>query len=184
MMRNSDKDAALQEVYDQIPPMASCKGHCWNSCGPIPMSGRERQRIREAGYRITLEDVARKHDGTFWCDALTSEGRCGVYAIRPAVCRLWGTTPALRCPWGCEPEGGWVDDIEGLALIAESIEAGGGDYPPPGSAARLRASAGRTRAEVVRFARNGGDISRFPDRTGTELPPEIRNRKPRRRKAS
>ncbi len=184
-MRNSDKDAALQAVYDQIPPMASCEGYCWNSCGPIPMSDRERQRIREAGYRITLEDMARKHDGTFWCDALTSEGKCAVYEIRPAICHLWGTARALRCPWGCVPEGGWVDDVEGMALLAEAMEAGGGNWAP-GTADRIRAEGQdpQARAKTVAFARAGGDISRFPSRTSTELPPEITSRKPRRLKAS
>lgn len=169
-MRNSDKDAALQAVYDQVPPMASCEGHCWNSCGPVPMSDRERQRIREAGYRISPPEVAMASGGTYWCEALTGEGRCAVYELRPASCRTWGTARSLRCPWGCVPEGGWLSDAEVRSLLAESMEAGGGGYSP-GAAAALR-------AQAAAFA-SAGDA-----RAPTELPPEITSRKPRRRKAS
>ena len=40
---------------------------------------------------------------------LLKDGACSVYDRRPAICRLWGLTEELRCPFGCEPEERWTD---------------------------------------------------------------------------
>jgi Fe-S-cluster containining protein len=119
-------DAALQELYDRIPAIPDCTGRCWTSCGPIDMSGRERQRIRQAGYRITPADEARTRADTYWCEALTTGKRCAVYEMRPLICRLWGVMESLPCPYGCRPEGGWLPDVVGYRLITEAWRIGGG----------------------------------------------------------
>jgi len=62
MTRRSDIDAKLQAIYDQVPAIPGCKGHCWLSCGPVPMSDRERQRLRERGYKVTPHGPARASD--------------------------------------------------------------------------------------------------------------------------
>ncbi len=41
------------------------------------------------------------------------------------VCRIWGLMEALACPWGCRPEGGFLDDIEGLRLLNSALWYGG-----------------------------------------------------------
>lgn len=119
-------DAALQELYDQIPAIPACDGSCWTSCGPIDMSDRERQRIRHAGFKITPMDEARASADTYWCEALTSGKRCAIYELRPVICRLWGVMESLPCPYGCIPDGGWLPDIEGHRLIARAWIIGGG----------------------------------------------------------
>jgi Fe-S-cluster containining protein len=178
MTRRSDRDAALQAIYDKIPEMQDCKGHCWLSCGPIEMSDRERQRIRELGVRITPGEEARRKVDTFWCEALDSQGHCRVYERRPFICRLWGTTPKLKCPHGCTPKGGYLSDLEGLALMSETMRAGGGDA--------LLASADEVRArmkdpviaqQIHDFMWDGfdGDEIRLRE-YGTVLPREIRER--------
>jgi Fe-S-cluster containining protein len=130
----SQRDVALQAIYDRIPSIPDCQGRCWISCGPIDMSDRERQKIRQAGYKITPRDIAIAHPGTFYCDALTEEKRCAVYESRPLVCRLWGAVENMRCPYGCQPEW-WLSDDEAYAMILESMRAGGGRYELPDSAA-------------------------------------------------
>jgi hypothetical protein len=128
-VRRSQIDAALAELYDRIPALPACDGRCWTSCGPIDMSWRERQRIRAAGVTISPWRQAVEANGPgaggFWCEALTAARRCAVYEMRPLICRLWGATVGMACPYGCVPEGGWLSDEECLALIAESMEIGG-----------------------------------------------------------
>lgn len=60
---------------------------------------------------------------------LSPTGKCTVYTVRPFICRLWGTTPTLRCPEGCEPER-WLtreearDIYERIQAIAGPESAG------------------------------------------------------------
>lgn len=124
-LTRSQIDTQLQALYDQIPPIPDCDGRCWTSCGPIDMSDRERQHIRQAGYRITPWREALASIDAFYCEALTSGKRCAVYDMRPMVCRLWGAAEGLKCPFGCIPEGGWLSDHDGYRLIMESMRIGG-----------------------------------------------------------
>jgi hypothetical protein len=129
-LTRSQMDAELQKLYDQIPAIPDCDGRCWTSCGPIGMSDRERQRIRQAGVRITPYEKAMASPERFWCDALTSEKRCLVYSVRPLICRIWGAVEGMPCVYGCVPEGGWLSDAEGFRLVAESLRIGGGGGDP------------------------------------------------------
>lgn len=126
-LTHSQMDAALQELYDQIPAIPDCTGQCWISCSAIDMSDRERQRIRQAGFEITPVRQAIAQVDTYWCEALTAGKRCAVYQLRPLICRLWGTAERFRCPYGCRPEGGWLSDETVFLLIAEAARIGGGD---------------------------------------------------------
>ena len=46
-------------------------------------------------------------------------GRCAIYSIRPLICRLWGATKRLPCPWGCKP-GRYLTEKESRALLARA----------------------------------------------------------------
>lgn len=136
--RRNDQDRDLQAVWEQIPAVG-CRGLCASSCGPIDASGREKQRLRERGVRLpprpqALRELAQT--GSYRCPALTDQDRCSVYDDRPTVCRLWGAQQSMRCPHGCQPDGGLLDDVTGLQLLAASLHAGGdngqlGDGPLP-----------------------------------------------------
>lgn len=128
MPTTREMDRQLQALYAQVPVISSCKGHCWISCSPLDMSNRERQRIAAAGYAITDGEKARGQLEEFWCEALGPDGRCRVYEMRPMICRLWGTSRLLPCPYGCVPDGGWVDDVQFFRLIALAMLAGGHDH--------------------------------------------------------
>ena len=179
MTRRSDIDAALQAIYDQIPAMAGCKGHCWISCGPVPMSDRERQRLRERGFRVTSHNEARASDHIFWCEALTGDGKCGAYDMRPAQCRIWGTERLTPCPYGCQP-GQALSTREALRLFLESLAAGGGqdlgvnvreeDIP----AILERAREHHDALERLISSHQGDEIRMA--RYGTTIPPEVAKR--------
>ena len=180
MTRHSDTDAELAALYARVPAMKDCRGLCWVSCGPADMSDRERQRIRGRGIRITPSDVARGEEG-FFCEALTREGRCAVYDIRPMACRLWGVTEDMPCPYGCQPER-WLPEGEGFELAMLAIAAGGG--LTPANAERMigdyRADRGGVRALWSRLSAAGrAGVARRVREHGQVLPPQVASR-PRR----
>lgn len=125
--KKSVTDAALQELYARVPTVA-CKGLCNFACTAIDASGRERQRIRAAG--VELPPIAEmKHANAtiddYRCPALTVEGRCSVYEVRPMVCRTWGTNAAQPCPHGCEIEGDPLTPVQMAELLTEAMVVGG-----------------------------------------------------------
>lgn len=120
---------ALRDIWEKVPKMKDCKGKCAMSCGPIPVSSMERRLIQQrAGHLLTTErNLGKKNtEGVMSCNMLTEDGLCSVYAIRPLVCRIWGTTKRLACPEGCEPER-WLSDQESLALFDEIQHLAGDD---------------------------------------------------------
>lgn len=124
-LTRSQRDAKLAELYARVPKIPDCDGRCWRSCGPIDMSDRERQRTRQAGVQISDYREARDDPEEFYCEALTKDKRCSIYELRPLICRLWGTTIGMPCPFGCVPEGGFLTDDEGQELVAQSLRIGG-----------------------------------------------------------
>lgn len=129
-------DVELKSFYGQVPEIG-CKGLCADSCGPIAMGHRENQRIKQAGVRIPSRAEGKRlfleSDGEWSCPALSPEGRCTVYEIRPMICRIWGAAEDLRCPYGCGPE----QDSELLAvakahaLLEKAMWAGTVAQPVP-----------------------------------------------------
>ncbi|MET9360464.1 YkgJ family cysteine cluster protein [Streptomyces sp. NPDC006632] len=108
--------AALEELYEGLPGL-NCQGACWSACGgEIPASPVEMERARESGYDLAGRNL--QPSLATACGALdTGTHRCRVYRDRPMICRLWGLFPSLACPWGCEPQGGFLDDVEALRRL-------------------------------------------------------------------
>jgi Fe-S-cluster containining protein len=111
----------LDAIYAELPAI-ECRGRCHDACTSIDMTGVERRRIAEAGVSIPRRTVA---DRPLPCPALTMWRRCGVYEIRPLICRLWGLTRAMRCSYGCVPDGGYLTESQALEFIARVHEAAG-----------------------------------------------------------
>ena len=79
-------------------PTFACKPGCHDCCGPVTTSTEEMARLpvkSEQEHAAALEQLSCPHLG---------EQGCQVYAERPLICRLFGTTPKLACPNGCRPE--------------------------------------------------------------------------------
>lgn len=111
--------AKLDAVYATLPTVA-CRGLCSLACGPILMSQLEGERLRRT-------DRDRRSPSTradLSCIYLTPTKRCGVYAVRPLICRVWGLVKRMSCMHGCEPTR-WLTDHEFVA-IAKTIERIGG----------------------------------------------------------
>lgn len=121
----------FQDLYDRIPAV-DCKGHCGRDrhntcCGPIGCTLVEAELLEE--YLGIASDWIVDLNGAVIMDAdkmplhicrhLGLDGRCQSYAVRPLICRLWGTVPMMKCPWGCQPKR-WLKDEEAGAMLAEA----------------------------------------------------------------
>jgi Fe-S-cluster containining protein len=111
--------AALEAIYAELPSI-DCRRLCHPACGPIVMSRAEGARIASvAGEREAADDLV--------CPYLErASGLCGVYELRPLICRLWGATESLRCEWGCEPSAA-LSDAEVKRLIERVLALSDGD---------------------------------------------------------
>jgi len=115
----------IQAVYDLVPKVR-CKGLCGDACGPIGMTVREADALREDGIVPPRTRVHPKH-GVLMCDKLTDGDRCSMYDRRPLICRVYGAVRALRCEHGCKPEGGFID-MERVVELVAMLDDGRGDY--------------------------------------------------------
>lgn len=108
----------LEDLYARLPKV-ECRKLCGHTCGPIVMVEAEWERlVSVAGAREGGDDLV--------CPYLEREtGLCGVYEIRPLICRLGGVAETLPCPHGCEPER-WLTAAEVEELLEEAIARSGG----------------------------------------------------------
>lgn len=93
-MNNRDIIVRLRE---QIPSF-ECTPGCHDCCGPVTTSSEEMSRLpvkTDAEHDEALND--------FRCVHLGEDG-CTVYAERPLICRLFGTTQHMPCPNNRRPE--------------------------------------------------------------------------------
>lgn len=128
----------LADVYAAMPTVA-CKGLCQAGCGSIGMAPLEQQQIQvRHGVRLPLVAAFAAQDPDGRCPALNEAGRCSVYVSRPFVCRAYGVTESLRCPHGCEPDGGMWPEREAQLAMATVEEISGNRL----RAAVLRRAAG------------------------------------------
>jgi hypothetical protein len=114
----------LDRLYATLPAVR-CKRLCGESCGPMILTDLEARRLQVATHRkprclpmiTTPADVR--------CVYLNAEQtKCTAYAVRPLICRIWGTVKRLSCPHGCVPDR-WLSDREFLE-VAQAIERIGG----------------------------------------------------------
>jgi Fe-S-cluster containining protein len=94
MTRNNQKIKSLRQHI----PEFKCLPGCHDCCGPVTASTDEVARLpikSDAEHEAALADWS--------CPYLGCSG-CQVYAERPLICRLFGTTKSLPCPHGRRPE--------------------------------------------------------------------------------
>lgn len=88
MSSNSQK---IQFFRARIPTFECIPG-CHDCCGPVTTSSDEMARLpvkSAAEHDAALANLSCPHLGV---------NGCQVYAERPLICRLFGTTPQLTCP--------------------------------------------------------------------------------------
>ena len=89
-------DRAIRYLRLRIPSF-ECVSGCHDCCGPVTASSTEMARLpvkSDAEHAAALAELN--------CPHLGANG-CQVYEERPLICRLFGTTPKLRCPNGRGP---------------------------------------------------------------------------------
>lgn len=94
MTKNNQK---IQFFRSRIPSFECIPG-CHDCCGPVTTSSEEMANLSvksAAEHEAALAELS--------CPHLGSDG-CQIYAERPLICRLFGTTPRLACPNGKRPE--------------------------------------------------------------------------------
>lgn len=116
---DSKKWEELQALYRLFPPTA-CKGECQDACtAPIDIRpveiaglGLPGQLLAAAAHAVPRTAVRLRA-----CPLLTEEGKCSIYRQRPFICRFWGSVPWMSCSKGCLPEGGFLNDVDGLVAV-------------------------------------------------------------------
>lgn len=108
--------AELRQIWDRIPAIA-CQRKCQECCGPIAMLPAEyrlafgtKAPVKMGGFPLAVDPL------TGNCPKLLRSGDCGVYDVRPTICRLWGVVHAMACPFGCVPER-WLTDQEAHVIL-------------------------------------------------------------------
>jgi len=140
--------AKVLALYKELPGIM-CRGLCHGTCGTIPVVDAELPIVKKAikgpiGEIIpfvsnpssnAIDPLFRKMpDGNLLCGhddlncpALTKDKRCGIHAVRPLICRLYGMVDndKMRCPYGCVPER-WISDkeVEGWYARLDKIDRG------------------------------------------------------------
>lgn len=128
----NSREQALLDLYAELPRM-QCQGLCADSCASMGMTVLEQRVIRvRTGRSLPLA-----HAGSL-CPALTMLRQCSIYEVRPTICRLWGMVPAMRCNYGCTPEGGWLTDAQAYEFLARVAELGGDHEAAEGYRAPFR----------------------------------------------
>jgi len=115
---NRDVYDKLDALYRQLPTIP-CQRRCGETCGPIPLTTLEADRLRR--HHPTRLAQATRPDG-HRCIYLTPTERCSVYDVRPLICRVFGVVKRMCCPWGCLPSSWMTDhDFVKLARLVEQI---------------------------------------------------------------
>ena len=128
-MWGSSKVKRLERLYRSLPTI-DCQGKCIDACGPIACTPLEAKRMTEAGgpFKVTGRVIKLQFlgniQGRIDCGYLDEEGRCRVYDVRPLICRLYGLTERMRCPFGCKPSR-WLSADECMAFMKKADIIGG-----------------------------------------------------------
>lgn len=96
----SKVDDFVASVRDRNPAAVQCAPGCHGCChDELSVTEVEAEAIRTAARDGRVEISPRIHDDG--CTFLTATGRCGIYPVRPLVCRTQGLP--IRYPTGWVP---------------------------------------------------------------------------------
>ena len=97
MQQNLQSDTQKIQFFRTRIPSFECIPDCHDCCGPVTASSEEM-------FALPVVDAATRTDAlaNLNCAHLSSKG-CTVYAERPLICRVFGTTPRLPCPHDRRP---------------------------------------------------------------------------------
>jgi hypothetical protein len=103
------KVSKLKDIYKKIPDI-ECLGLCHQSCTIVPAAKIEIKRAKDRmggknpfNPTTALKSLQAGENKIPSCAAL-KDNRCSIYTARPAICRLYGVSEGLDCPFGCKPK--------------------------------------------------------------------------------
>ena len=110
--KDMSKAKKLQEIYEKIPDI-KCRDNCGECCGLISMSRYEEKRIRKylEEYNLSIRFSNDPPNITYVnayinammgvnkCHFLDDHKKCLIYPVRPIVCRLFGVSEHMKCPY-------------------------------------------------------------------------------------
>lgn len=84
-----------------------CRKNCGLCCGPVPIKTEIYEKHKDKAADHHLTDIGghvialKHHNGapTAECAFLGEDKKCLIYEDRPALCRIFGCTDALPCPF-------------------------------------------------------------------------------------
>ncbi len=73
--------------------MSYCKS-CGCCCGPVPISGKDRTKIKRF---IKFKNIIANPEPGIKCKFLDKNNKCMIYLVRPEVCVKFGAYENLKC---------------------------------------------------------------------------------------
>lgn len=105
-------------------PCEKCHADC---CGPVPLSASKLKAIEDYLHSMPQEDyealASQKRDPLDCAFLDKRDHRCGIYPVRPSICRIYGTTEGLKCPHADYSLVQLVPDKSAVAIICLEGEA-------------------------------------------------------------
>jgi len=95
----------IEDIYDLIPEM-TCTEDCFECCKNFGVPSRtetEDQRLKEFMTEHRMQPGVARGNTCPYLDEDLKGGGCTIYAVRPLICRLYGTSPNYRCKMGVAP---------------------------------------------------------------------------------
>ncbi len=93
----------IRTLYELVPNFKCQKEGCFECCGPIPMMEVEYGLIKRAMRRMSKKHLMDRRrelkEGDLTCPLLDVSGKCMAYDVRPLICRLFGNTKVMKCPY-------------------------------------------------------------------------------------
>lgn len=85
---------AVSSMFMKLPVM-QCDEGCGKCCGIIPVTHEEFGAVRRFIRKNLIVPIDQGATCPFY-----QGGKCAVYDVRPVVCRMFGHSPKLVCPYG------------------------------------------------------------------------------------
>jgi Fe-S-cluster containining protein len=76
--------------------------NCGECCGPVPVNKLELQRIQKKLSRMPKDKLERlknqKRDPLTCMFRDVEKNECGIYNMRPEICKMFGLYEGMKCP--------------------------------------------------------------------------------------
>jgi Fe-S-cluster containining protein len=93
----------IEDIYKQIP-ISTCPPGCGKCCGILYPSTTEIQNVKSYCERKHIPFIEFHMTVGLDCPYLQLDKSCGIYEVRPFLCRIMGVSVDIDCPLKkCKP---------------------------------------------------------------------------------